>query len=213
MILTSSIKDPFLNGKPFKNVICSAPFYYSPKADTITIEKKITPRHWSNMAPWWLSSCVMLLLCLLTCLPSPQSVSHLFVNHTEFDRGATFVKVVITPLLPKVYSDIHHIANQWGNSQWWIWLCGRYWMRHYWLINGNEAHLVMLMMMTLSQQETGNQWNGPWLKIITMPAGGPVRSRVHNMPLLILIFDLRYDLRGWYEGPFSPFVPHSYPSN
>lgn len=120
--------------------------------------------------------------------------------------------VVITPLLPKVYLDIHHIANQWGNSQWWIWLCSRYWMRHYWRINSNEAHLVMLMM-ALSQQETGNQWNGPWLKIITMPLGGPVRSRVHNMPLLILIFDLRYYLRGWYGGPFPPFVPPSYPSN
>ena len=38
-------------------------------------------------------------------------------------------------------------------------------MRHYWLVNSNVAHLVMLMMMALSQQETDNQWNGPLIKM------------------------------------------------
>lgn len=74
-------------------------------------------------------------------------------------------------------------------------------MWHYWLINSNGAHLVKQMIMTLSQQETGDQWNRLWLKWIMMLAGGPEWAKVHNIPNLIFSCFFKRYLRRWYTGP------------
>lgn len=144
------------------------------------------------------------MLYLLTCCLGPWAGSRLQVIHSEFEQRWLISQA--GDYTPGTESLFRHspYREPVGKKQWCIWLCSWCRMRHYWLVSSNGAHLVMLMMMALSQQETGNQWNGPWLKWIMMPAGGPEWSKVHNMPLLIFIFALRYYLRSWYRGPFFP---------
>lgn len=65
--------------------------------------------------------------------------------------------MVITPLEPNVCSEIHRNMDQWGKGSDASDYAVDTEMRHNWLVNSNGAHLVMLTMMALSQQDTGNQ--------------------------------------------------------
>lgn len=44
-----------------------------------------------------------------------------------------------------------------GKRQWCIWLWSRYRIKHYWLVNSNRAHLVMLMMMVPASSPISTQ--------------------------------------------------------
>lgn len=158
---------------------------------------KKTPWRCSNL-PVWLVSLVLCeahVLCAHMPSGSPSRLSFPCYSFRVRQRWLISQGGDYTPGTKSLFRHSPY-REPVGKRQWCIWLCSRYWMRHYWLVNSNGAHLVMLMMMALSQQETGNQWNGPWLKWIMMLAGGPEWSKVHNMPFLIFIFALIYYLRG-----------------